>query len=340
MTFQWPALLWGLLVIPVAVAAYRFAQRARMRHAVRFTNLDLLAGQLGRKAAWRRYVPTTLYLLALAVLLLGFARPQATVSVPREQATIVLSMDTSGSMTATDVRPSRMSAAQASARAFLDQLPRKFRVGVVSFSDSAQILAQPTTDRATVRDAISSMDAGGATAMGDGIVEALDLRARRSGSEPQRGVAPTPGRVPGGNPSGARQPPLDAVLLLSDGYNTSGQVSPREAAARARALGIPVFTIALGTPEGVVPGRDRFGNLGLVPVPPDYDTLREIAETTDGEFFIAPDEDDLRRIYGELGSRIGFEKEKQEVTFAFAAGGLLLAAAAVGLSALWTGRFP
>jgi Ca-activated chloride channel family protein len=335
MTLRWPLALVGLVLVPLAAWAHLAVARRRMRFAVRFTNLEVLAGVVEKMPAWRRHLPAALYLLALSALLLGCARPEATVLVPRERATIVLVMDTSGSMRATDVRPSRLEAAQEAARTFLGQLPERFQVGMVSFSDQAQIQTQPTVDRAAVRDAIASLSAQGATAMGDAIAESLGLnRPPPERRRLEQGARPTPGATP------RRSGRLDAVLLLSDGYNTSGEVQPMEAAARARRLGIPVFTIALGTPDGVVQAPDAFGQMRMVQVPPDYDTLRAIADETDAQFFSAPSEDDLRKIYEDLGSRIGFVKDKEEVTYAFAASGLLLAGAGLVFSSLWGGRLP
>jgi Ca-activated chloride channel homolog len=333
-TFTWPLALVGLIVVPLAVWAHFAARRRRVRFPVHFTNLDVLAGVVEGAPVWRRNLPAALYLLALSVLLVGFARPEATVLVPRERATVVLVMDTSGSMKATDVRPSRLEAAQAAALTFMDQLPERFQVGMVSFADEAQILTQPTVDRVAVRSAIESLSAQGATAMGDAIVEALELSGPRRGARP----SPTPGSP--SSPDEPRADELDAVLLLSDGYNTSGEVEPMEAADRARVDGVPVFTIALGTPDGVLQAPDAFGQIRSVQVPPDYDTLRAIAEETDAEFFMAPSEEDLRSIYENLGSRIGFVKDKEEVTYAFAGAGLLLAAAGMVLSALWGARVP
>jgi Ca-activated chloride channel family protein len=343
MRFTWPLALLGLAVVPFAVWAHFAVRRRRMRFAVRYSNLDVLARVVEDVPAWRRNLPAALYLLALSVLLVGFARPEATVLVPRERATVVLVMDTSGSMKANDVRPTRLDAAKAAARTFMGQLPERFQVGMVSFADEAQILTQPTVDRAAVRAAIESLEAQGATAMGDAVVEALRLnRERPAATQSPRPLVPTPTPVPSAPPVGERRgrEDLDAVLLLSDGYNTSGDIEPMEAAVRARDVGVPVYTIALGTPDGVLQAPDAFGQIRSVQVPPDYDTLRSIAEETDAEFFMAPNSDDLRKIYENLGSRIGFVRDKEEVTYAFAGAGLLLAAAGMVLSALWGGRLP
>lgn len=335
MKFGAPALLWSLLSIPLLVALYLAAQRRRMRYAVSFTNLQVLAAVQRSRHAWRRHVPAALFLGALVPLLLGLARPLGSVLVPREQATLVLSMDVSGSMRATDVAPSRLEAAQKAALTFIDGLSDKFPVGLVTFSDKADVLAQPSRDRRVVRQSIQSLSASGPTAMGDSIIEALGLTdARPAKPNPSGGSGPTTGN------SRSDREHLNAVLLLSDGANTSGDTQPLEAAQRARSLGIPVFTIALGTPDGVVEVPDDFGQRRLVRVPPDYDTLRSIARVTNGEYFYAPSESELRRIYDDIGSRIGFEREQQELTYAFGAVALVLAAAAGVVTFAWGNRFP
>jgi Ca-activated chloride channel family protein len=346
-SFAAPAWLLLLLVIPVLIAFYVWTQRRRARWSVSFTNLDVLAKVAATRPAWRRHVPAALYLLALSALLLGIARPESTIKVPREQATIVLALDGSGSMRATDVEPTRLTAAQDSARAFIDQLPDKFQIGVVSFADQAQVLNQPTTDRVAVIESIDSLVADGPTAMGDAVNLALEIGRADEGSSapsPPPSTAPTPGVSPAPSPSPDGNSPtddrLDAIVLLSDGYNTSGAVPPLDAAERARALGIPVYTIALGTPEGTVEVPDRFGIPRVIRVPPDYQTLAAMAETTGAETFTAPSEDDLTRIYEDLGSRIGFVDEKKEITSRFAVAGALIALLGGGLAAVWAGRIP
>jgi Ca-activated chloride channel homolog len=330
---EWPGLLWTLLLVPVALAAYLLAQRRRSRYTVRFTNLDLLANVVSAKPRWRRHLPPAFYLLALAALLISLARPQALALVPKEQATIILVMDVSGSMNATDVQPTRLVSSQRAATGFIEQLPEKFRVGIVSFASTAQTLTRPTTDRAAVYEAVASLHAEGATAMGDGIERALDVK--RPPAPPTTGTAkPDPP---------AQQPAADApmvVLLLSDGANTQGRAQPLEAASDAKALGVPVFTIALGTDQGMVDVPDETGNLRRIPVPPDKLTLQRIAETTGARFFAAPSSRDLKEVYRELGSKIGFVKEKQEITVVFAATGLLFLVAGATMSLVWFSRFP
>jgi Ca-activated chloride channel family protein len=332
---EWPGLLWTLLLVPVALAAYLFAQRRRSRYTVRFTNLDLLANVVSAKPGWRRHVPPAFYLLALAALLVSLARPQAMAMVPKEQATIVLVMDVSGSMNATDVEPTRLVSSQRAATTFIEQLPERFRVGIVSFASTAQTLTRPTTDRAAVYEAVASLHAEGATAMGDGIERALDVK--RPPTMPSTDSAARQAPAPP-QESGADAPLV--VLLLSDGANTQGRTQPMEAAADAKALGVPVFTIALGTDQGMVDVPDETGNLRRIPVPPDELTLQKIAETTGARFFAAPSSRDLKNVYRELGSKIGFVRERQEITVVFAATGLLFLVAGAAMSLVWFSRFP
>jgi Ca-activated chloride channel homolog len=334
---EWPGLLWTLLLVPVALAAYLLAQRRRSRYTVRFTNLDLLANVVSAKPGWRRHVPPAFYLLALAALLVSLARPQALALVPKEQATVILVMDVSGSMNATDVEPTRLLSSQRAATAFVEELPEKFRVGIVSFASTAQTLTRPTTDRVAVYGAIDSLHAEGATAMGDGIERALDVK--RPPTPPSSGSTARPSPSPPAQQGGADEAPL-VVLLLSDGANTQGRTQPMEAAADAKELGVPVFTIALGTDRGMVDVPDETGNLRRIPVPPDTLTLQRIAETTGARFFAAPSNSDLKEVYRELGSKIGFVKEKQEITVVFAATGLLFLVAGATMSLVWFSRFP
>jgi Ca-activated chloride channel homolog len=333
-TARWPGLLWGLLVVPVALTAYLLAQRRQVRYAVRFTNLDLLAEVAGRSPQWRRHLAPALYLLALAALLASLARPNAPVLIPREQATVMLVMDISGSMGATDVHPTRLAAAQQAATGFVRRLPSRLRVGLVAFGDTAHLLARPTTDRDVVYEQIASLRAGGATAMGDGLELALDVErsapALALGAARQRDFRPEPT---------GKQAPL-VVLLLSDGANAQSRTTPLDAAADARRLRVPVFTVALGTDAGRIDLPSQDGQPHSVPVPPDKATLRQIADTTGARFFAASTSRQLRSAYSKLGSRIGFVKEQREVTALFAAAGLLLMVAAVALSLDWFNRLP
>jgi Ca-activated chloride channel homolog len=355
MNFLAPELLLGLLLVPIAIGFYLWAQRRRSKYAVRFTNLDLLANIAPRRPSWRRHLPPFLYLGAIAALLIGLARPTMVVAVPREDATVLLTMDVSGSMKATDVDPTRLDAARAAAQTFIDQLPEDVRVGIVAFATEPVTLVSPTTDRAQLKAALDSLRPRDGTAMGDALMQVLDIaqKIQADGAEtpdatktPTATDAPTGSATPGasGTPAGPiDQPsgqPLVAAILLSDGANSVGETEPLDAAKRAATLGVPVYTIALGTPSGSIQVRDEFGQLVTVDVPPDKETLQQIADTTGGKAFDAPTAQDLASVYANLESRIGYTEERQEVTFALVGAGLLLVVLGAGLSAVWFGRLP
>src|SRR5512133_3617099 len=334
MTFATPLALLALPLIPLTVLALWLARRRRIRYAIRYPALDVLAGVVERER-WGRWIPAALLVLALTALLLGAARPMARVPVPRDEATVMLVIDVSGSMNADDVEPTRMEAAQRAASRFLDRLPDRFQVGLVVFSSEAETLVPPTTDREAVRGALATLNANGGTAMGDGLARALDvIEAARQQATGASGppTTTTPGTV---------QPALPpaVTLLLSDGANSAGG-DPFLQAERARQLGVPAYTIALGTAGGVLRQPNAFGGTRIQPVPPDPDSLARIAETSNGRFFQAPTSENLTAVYDSLGSRIGFRLEEREVTVAFTAAGLLLLAAAGALRARRGARLP
>lgn len=320
MSFREPLVLIGLALLPLAVVAYLLAQRRRRRYAVRYTNLDVLATVAGRD--WLRPLAPLLALLALAVLVVALARPERTVAAPQRQATTVLVTDTSGSMQATDVRPDRISAAKTAARTLVNEVPRDFRLGLVSFNSVAEQQAAPTTDRSEMRAAIDGLQVRGATAMGDGLALGLDAA-----------------RVPVADGLGGTRRLPAALVLISDGASTRGE-DPLAVARRARRLRVPVYTVALGTQAGVLERTRADGTTAQVPVPPDVDTLREIARTTGGRFFKATDSDRLKSIFTSLSTRLATTREKQEVTAAFAGGALVLVLIGGILSLLRTGRLP
>jgi Ca-activated chloride channel homolog len=334
-SFRDPLVLLALILIPAGWLAYLAFQRRRARYAVRFTNLDLLANVVQRSPGWRRHVPPALYLLALTALLIGLARPQHTVQVPRETASVMLTTDVSGSMQATDVQPSRLRAAQDAAGTFIDKVPAKFRVGLVTFSQTAQVVAPPTTDRELVKEGIDSLTANGGTAMGDALD--LSLRSLRPGA---RGAGQTADTARPVRPAPAGRERPAAILLLSDGASTSGTRSPLEVARRAKALKVPISTVALGTPDGRLDITDQFGNTQSIPVPPDRAALQQIAKLSGGKYFSAPDAGALDDIYKSLGSKLGFIKQRHELTYAFAGAGLALMLAGGLLSLVWFSRFP
>ncbi|HEX5829018.1 MAG TPA: VWA domain-containing protein [Candidatus Limnocylindrales bacterium] len=363
MTFAAPVLLAGLLLVPLALAVYLAVQRRRSRYVVRFTNVDLLANIAPRRPGVRRHVPAALYLAAMTFLVVALARPSMTLEVPREEATVMLTMDVSRSMEATDVDPTRLTAAKEAAATFVDSLPEQFRVGLIAFSTDARLVVAPTTDRAEVQDAIADLRTQGGTALGDAIALSVDATAdaRAASSDGDAGgsaatpASPdpttTPDPVATPAPSGATGPddpaaagedavPVTATVLLSDGANSTGAREPLDAAEDAAAAGMPVYTIALGTPDGVVEVQDPFGQPQQLQVPPDTETLQQVAEMTGGRSFDAPTAEDLAQVYEALGSRVGFTTEQQEVTQWFAAAALLLMVGGAGLAALWFNRFP
>jgi Ca-activated chloride channel family protein len=354
MNFLAPELLLGLLLIPVAIGFYLWAQRRRSRYAVRFTNLDLLANIAPSRPSWRRHLPPALYLGAIAALLIGLARPTMVVATPREDATVILTMDVSGSMKATDVSPSRLDAARAAAESFIDQLPPKVRVGIVAFATQPVTLVSPTTDRAQLKTALATLRPRDGTAMGDALNQVLDIAGSIQASDPNAPDASPAPATPA--PAGSAAPgatgkavgpadlpsnqPLVAAILLSDGANSVGETDPLDAARRAATMGVPIYTIALGTPSGSIQVRDDNGQLVTVPVPPDHDTLQKIADTTGGTAFDAPTAKDLASVYDNLQSRVGYIDQTQEVTVGLVAAGLLLVVIGAGLSAVWFGRLP
>jgi len=322
MGFREPLLLLGLALVPLALAAYVAAQRRRRRFAVRYTNLDVLASVAAR-AGWIRHVPAALGLLALAALLVALARPERTVAAEQRRAVVVMVTDTSGSMLAKDVQPDRLTAAKAAARALADKLPRDFRLGLVTFGSSASQLVEPTTDKTRVIAAIDTLRVAGATAMGDGLSLGVDAA-----------------RTPVDDGAGRAQRLPAALVLLSDGANTTGTNDPITVAERARKLRIRVYTVALGTSAGVLESRQQDGSIKQEPVPPDNSTLQEIARETRGRYYAAADGKQLTEIYRNLGTRFATKREKQEVTAAFAGGGLVLLLAGMTAAMVRGGRLP
>jgi Ca-activated chloride channel family protein len=324
MTFREPAVLLGLALLPVAMLAYAAMQARRRREAAAFGNPALLPGLMTARPGWRRHVPAALLLLALAALILAIARPQRSVAAPQRAATVVLVNDVSGSMRADDVEPNRLTAAIESAKVLVDKTPTNFRLGLVTFSDYAQQVVSPTTDRGAVNGALERMDADGGTAMGDGLARGL-----------QSAQAP----VPTQDGKGTRKLPA-IIVLLSDGKNTLGVNDPLEIARQAKAARIPIYAIALGTDAGEVVQQDPFGFVQRIPVPPDKQTLRDIARMTGGRFFEAVSADDAEDIYGRIGTRLTSRPEQREVTVAFAGGAFVLLLAGGALSLVWFGRLP
>ena len=334
--FAWPLALLSLALVPLLVALYIWVQFRRPKYAARFTNLDLLANIVDKAPNWKRHVPAALGLLALTALLLSLARPEWEHKVPKEQATVVLVTDISGSMNATDIEPTRMDAAKVAGHQLVEELPEGFRIALVTFSAGVRTVVAPTTDKAVLDAALDALSPTGGTAMGDGIVEGIAAAALNP-EDPTARIAPTPAA---GEPGEEAEDSPVILVLLSDGANTLGQTDPIDAAQQAADASIPIFAIALGTQEGVATVIDSQGRERTVRVPPDEETLQEIAEMTEGRFFSAPDAGELNSIYEDLGSRIGYNTETTEVTVGFAGAAAALVMAAGVLSLLWFNRFP
>jgi len=352
-SFQSPWLLLALPLLGVAVGLWLLAERRRMRYAVKFTNVDVLATVVSGRS-WLRIVPPALFTLALASLLVALARPQVERTFLKERATVVLVMDTSRSMQAEDVPPTRLAAAQEAARTFLDQVPDKLQVGLVVFAGEAQVATPPTRDHDLVRTAVDEIDSFlvfGGTAIGDALQTAVELGKQVEDSEPPSGkeivfrptVRPTRtlAQATDGGEEEEDQGPV-SILFLSDGAQTRGLLQPLEGAELAKEARYPVYTVALGTPEGVI-DRGPFGYGGgsqTIPVPPDPDTLRQIAEVTGGEFTEARTAEALESAYASLGSKLGREPGESEITFLLVAAAALLLLAAGVASAVVSPRLP
>jgi Ca-activated chloride channel family protein len=326
MSFASPYALVDLVAVPVALAAYVLYQRGRGGFAVRFATKAMLPNVIDRDPGWRRHVPVAILLLALTALLVGFARPHAMVSTRRENATVVLAIDTSRSMAAGDLRPNRLAVVKTAALRFVDHLPAKYRVGIVSFATTAQVVAPATRDRNLVRRALSQLGADGGTALGDGIMAAVNV-----GRAVPRDPAPA-GRPPNVPPA--------SVLLFTDGIQEGGEVSAGDAVARARALGIPISPVLVGTAYGFVKFPRIGGFTQFVQVPADPTELQTIAKVTKGHFYVDPRAANLSAVYRDLGSRLGTTHTREEISYVFAIGAVSLLLAGGSLSAVWLRRIP
>jgi len=312
-TFTWPLALLGLVLVPLLAVAYVWWERRRRASRSRFGNADLMPNLIEHEPARLRLLPLVLLLAALAALIVGVARPHATVSVRREEATIVLAVDTSRSMKANDVEPTRLDAARAAAQAFLVKVPEKYRVGVVSFASRAAVGVPPTEDRSLVAQALDSLQPGEGTAIGDAV--ALSLRV---------GQPKAPGAV---------RPPR-AIVLLSDGTRDGGRIDPAVAAAQARRQHVPVYSVLVGTPAGTVTETLPGGFRRITRVPPSPTTLQQISSISGGRLLTATNAQELSRVYEDLGSRLGRRDERREITDVFAGIAGLLALVAGCVSAL------
>jgi Ca-activated chloride channel family protein len=343
MTFLWPEALWSLVLLPLLAAAYLLLLRRRKREAVRYSSLGLVRPALGR-STWRRHVPPALLLAAIATMLLAAARPAAVVTLPSEHETVILAMDVSGSMRANDVQPTRLAAAQAAAKTFINDTPHSTRIGLVAFAGSAALVQPPTASREELFAAIDQLQLQNATAIGSGILASLKAifpgqdfevppppglhgSAAAGGTIRAQQAKPKPKPVPPGSNKNA------VVILLTDGQTTTGP-DPVEAARLAAARGVRVFTVGVGTPDGQI----LTGEGWSIRVRLDEEALKIIADLTRGEYFFAGNAPDLKKIYQGLKSKLVLEKRETEVTAFFAAAAAIFSIVAAALSLAWFSR--
>jgi Ca-activated chloride channel family protein len=316
MTFLAPMRLWLLLGAGALLVLYVLAQLRRRQYTVRFTNMALLDQVAPKRPGWRRHVPAAAFILAVTALVIGFAVPARDTRVPKERATIMLALDTSLSMDATDVAPTRIQAAQTAAKAFVDQLPARINLGLVTFNGNASVAVSPTTDREAVKAAIDRVQLGERTAIGEAIFASLGALTQ----VPAQDGTDVPARI----------------VLMTDGTTTDGR-SNDQAVVAAKAVNVPVTTIAFGTDHGTItiPQEPL-----PIPVPVDKEALKSISADTGGQFYAAASENQLKQVYDNIGSSVGFITEQREITVWFIAAALVLLLLTGGLSLLWFQRLP
>jgi Ca-activated chloride channel family protein len=309
---------WLLLLLAVAVVAlgYLLAQLRRRAFVARFSNTQLLASVVPRRPGWRRHLTFALLLIALLVLSLGVARPTASTRVPQEKATVMLAIDVSLSMQATDVLPNRLDAAKQAADAFADLLPKRINLGLVKFGGRASVVVPPTLDRSAIKRAVAALQLEESTAIGEAVFACLDALTTFSQTTTAAADKPAPARI----------------VLLSDGTNTVGR-RVSDAAAAAKKANTPVSTIAFGTDSGTVEVQGQ-----LQSVPADKTTLRGLAQATGGSFHTAASVEELKSVYQDIGSQIGYTTQERDISWRFMFVGLLCAIAAGAVSLLWSGR--
>ena len=340
-TFVWPEMLWGLLAVPLLLLLYVWLLRRRKKTTLRYASLALVREAMGKSVAWRRHLPPALLLTAITGLLIAAARPAAVITLPSAEKTIVLAIDVSGSMRATDVLPDRITAAKEAAKAFVADLPRTVRIAVVQFAGTAAVVQAPTLSRDDVITAIDRFQLQRGTAIGSGIVLSLatifpdDTNIDLSQITGQRNMPPSPGD----KPKPVFTPVLPgsygsaAIVLLTDGQRTAGP-DPVEAAKMAADHGVRVYTVGVGTKEGETIGFEGWS----MRVRLDEDTLKNIANMTRADYFYAGTAADLKQVYQNLSTRLIVEKKETEISALFAVAAALLVAFAAGLSVWWFGR--
>jgi Ca-activated chloride channel family protein len=329
-------MLWLLLIVPALVIVYILMQRRRQKYAVRYASLSLVKDALGRGPGLRRHIPPILFLAGLAVAIVALARPATTVVLPSQQGTVILALDISGSMRAEDMDPNRLGAAKSAARAFVEKQPKDVRIGIVAFSTTSALVQAPTKDRDQVMASINRLATQRGTAVGNGILTSLraifeeshpDLSSSLFDSFEDAESLPDP--VEPGSYTNA------VIVLLSDGQSNRGP-NPLDMADRAANLGVRIYTVGLGSPEGVI--MNFWGR--SIRVRLDEEALKSIARKTDGSYFKADNETDLRTIYETLSTKFVSQREKTEITAFFTAAAAVIMLASVLLSLLWFRRLP
>jgi Ca-activated chloride channel family protein len=349
-TFIWPHLLWLLLAVPALVGGYWYLLSRRRASAARYANLAMIREALGPRLAWRRHLPPSLFLLALIAMIVAMARPAAVISLPSQHETIMLAIDVSGSMRATDVEPNRLAAAQAAARTFVEDQSRSTRIGVVAFAATALVVQQPTQNREDILAAIDRLQLQRGTAIGSGIIISLGaifpdagitLEAVAAGSDARK-KPPAAARadpIAGASAKGFAEPvppgsfTSAAIILLTDGQRTTGP-DPVEAARVAADRGIRVYTVGIGTPDGEVMGFEGW----RMRVRLDEETLKNVANITHAQYFYAGNATELKKVYQALNSRFVLEKKGTEITALLAAAAAVLALVSALLSLTWFNR--
>ena len=334
MQFLWPFMLWLLLLVPVLIVLYMLAQRRRQRYALRYASLSLVKEALGRGPGLRRHIPPALFIAGVAVMLFALARPATVVTLPAQEGTVILTLDVSGSMRAQDLKPDRLEAAKAAARSFVEKQPPGVKIGVVSFSDNAFLVQAPTNDKVAIQAAINRLTPQRGTAIGSALLTSLDAifeDANAEGGAPVSSEEPTPTPTP--LPQGVYEPAI--VVLLTDGESNRGP-RPLDVVNQLAARGIRVYTVGVGTTQGTVlstGGRSMRVRL-------DEDTLKAVAEATNGTYYNASTEKDLKAIYDNLSTHLVFTKQQTEITAGFTGLAVALSLVAGILSLLWFNRLP
>ena len=335
MSFIWSSLLYLLILVPLLVWSYFRSQRQRRAIATRYGSLGVVQ-EPGKNSGRRRHIPALIFLLGITVLITSAARPQATVMLPKLEGTVILTFDVSGSMAADDLKPTRMEAAKAAARAFVEKQPSNILIGVVAFSDGGITVQPPTNEREKTLDTIDRLVPRRGTSVGNGILVSLNTIVISEGGQsflntdnPSDPATPTPDSVPTG------WYPSSVIVLLSDGENNQNP-DPLMVSDFAADRGVRIYTIGLGSPEGTLLEVDGFTVVSSL----DEAMLQSISDTTGGQYYSAANEDDLVRIYSDLEPRLAIKTENIEITSLFAGVGMLLFLLAGALSLLWFGRVP